>query len=361
MKKIRIEGVIDPYFGDSNAKTIAEAVEDAGDAGLEIILNSPGGDVFEGIAIYNELKAYEGKKKIVVRGMAASAATIVMMAGDEIVAEAGVEIMVHGPWTFAAGNAGDFRNIADRLDKIASEMVNIYATREGIDIDTAAEWVEGEFYFTGDEALKAGLVDSVKGKKQNKEKSTNAKDALQLVAQQGRERMVQRIAAQAANITQEVSDVDPKGDEPMGNEQTPKAPLAATPDEIKALCPKADAEWVLEQVIAEATKEQVLENYAKHLEDQIEGKGNSESEMQAKLENLEKELEEAKAKKPIGAQALEDSGKPDTSFEGGAMCFLKNNVATLKASGVDHFEAYDTVFNNNPGLYEEIQREKGEC
>jgi ATP-dependent Clp protease protease subunit len=358
MKKIRIEGVIDRDFGDVSAKQISEEIEAAGPSGIELIINSVGGSAWEGIAMYNELKEYDGKIIAKIRGIAASAATMPMMAADEIIAETGTTILVHGPWNCVCGNAADMRSAAESLEKLSVEYAKIYGQKVGYDL--AATWVEGEYTLTPQEALEAGLVDkTIEAKEKAKEKTSASVTDIKLeIESKLKKRYVDKIAAQAANLTQEVSDVDPKGDEPMGNEQTPEAPLAATPDEIKALCPKADAEWVLEQVIAGATKEQVLENYAKHLEDQIEGKGNSESEMKAKLEDLEKELEEAKAKKPIGAQALEDSESGNNDYED-PVAESERLIKGKMESGLTRMQACASVYKENPELHKAVLENGG--
>ena len=139
--------------------------------------------------------------------------------------------------------------------------------------------------------------------------------------------------------------------------KTPEAPLAATAKDIKAMCPKADSDWILAQVENESTKEQVITAYLRLMEQQVDAKEKEAIEAKEKAEQAKAEADKAQNKS--GADALGEKEHKESKFDGGAVAFLNEKVSMLKASGVDHLSAYDQVYKNHPELYAEIQAEKG--
>lgn len=129
---------------------------------LDVHVNSAGGDVGEGLGVYNTIRGYQGgRKRTIVDGYAASIASVIVQAGDERIVEQGGLVMVHNPFTGVVGDADDLRKMADVLDKHASNLAEIYARRAG---GTVAHWREvmkGETWFTAAEAVGAGLADRV--------------------------------------------------------------------------------------------------------------------------------------------------------------------------------------------------------
>jgi len=129
--------------------------------GDEIILriNSSGGDVFDGFAIYNLLRDHPAKIRTVVDGFAASIASIIALAGDEIEVHEASVIMIHDPWGVGIGNAAELRQLADVLDKtIASPMAKIYADKMDKPIDEIRDLMEAETWYTGEEAVESGFA-----------------------------------------------------------------------------------------------------------------------------------------------------------------------------------------------------------
>ena len=124
------------------------------DEPLDIYFNSGGGDVFAGIAIHNILKRHQGHKRGLVDGLAASIASVILMACDEIIVHIGAQIMIHKPWSRAAGNADDFRALAERLDGAEESIIDIYMTRtlEGVERDALADMMRAEKWMSGSEA-----------------------------------------------------------------------------------------------------------------------------------------------------------------------------------------------------------------
>ena len=143
------------YFGGTCPQAIADFVNGLNpNAPVTIYFNSPGGDVFAGLAIQNILKRHAGKKTGQVDGMAASIASVILMGCDEIVVNTGAQIMVHDPWTYVQGNARTLREVADQLDQAKESILDVYMTktREGVSRDQVAGLMEAETWMRGEKA-----------------------------------------------------------------------------------------------------------------------------------------------------------------------------------------------------------------
>ncbi len=128
---------------------------------INVEINSPGGDVSHGLAIYNMLRA-SGKEIVVkVMGVAASAASLIAMAGDSIIMPKNTFLMVHNPWQYAAGNATELRDIADTLDKIGESLLATYVARTGMDEAEMRELLSKDTWLTADESLAMGFATEV--------------------------------------------------------------------------------------------------------------------------------------------------------------------------------------------------------
>jgi ATP-dependent protease ClpP protease subunit len=151
------------WFGNGvTAKRFRDDLEAMGDvAEITVRINSPGGEVFDGLTIYNTLKEHPAKVTVHVDGLAASIASVIAMAGDRIVMGEGAMFMVHSPWTVAMGNADNMRATADMLDKVEVGLVDAYVSRTGKARAAVQKWMEGETWFTRDEAIAAGLATEI--------------------------------------------------------------------------------------------------------------------------------------------------------------------------------------------------------
>lgn len=128
---------------------------------LALFINSPGGSVSDGLAIYNALKAHDGEITVKVMGVAASAASFIAMAGDKIVMPENTFLMVHNPLSWAYGNADEFREVADTLDKIGSSLIGIYVARTKQPEADIKALLDAETWLTANEALALGFADEV--------------------------------------------------------------------------------------------------------------------------------------------------------------------------------------------------------
>jgi ATP-dependent Clp protease protease subunit len=152
----------DPWTGEGvTSKRIAGALRTIGPKDITVNINSPGGDFFEGTAIYSLLKEHPHKVTVKVMGLAASAASIIAMAGDEIqISEMGF-MMVHNTWALAIGNRHDMREAADTLEPFDDAMASLYAGRSDVEKKIAAGWMDNETWFNGNQAIAAGLADGL--------------------------------------------------------------------------------------------------------------------------------------------------------------------------------------------------------
>jgi len=125
---------------------------------IDLRLNSPGGSVFDAVAIYNALQRHDGTITVWIDGVAASAASYVAMAGDEIVMPKNAFLMIHDPSGLVLGTAAEMREMADTMDKIAGGMIRGYATRSGRTEEEIAALMAAETWFDADAALEAGLA-----------------------------------------------------------------------------------------------------------------------------------------------------------------------------------------------------------
>ncbi|MEN9317360.1 MAG: hypothetical protein RIS35_3753 [Pseudomonadota bacterium] len=128
---------------------------------LNVEINSPGGDMFAGLSIYNALRASGKEVVVTVMGVAASAASLIAMAGDRIVMPKNTFLMIHNPWTVAAGNADALRETADTLDKFGASLRATYATRTGMSEDELDPLLAKDTWLTADEALEKGFATEV--------------------------------------------------------------------------------------------------------------------------------------------------------------------------------------------------------
>jgi len=128
---------------------------------LNIFINSSGGSVFDGVAIFNQLKRHGARKVVFIDGIAASIASVIAMAGDEINIAANGFIMIHEPFTMAMGSAAEFRKVADQLDKINDTIINTYAARTGTPENTIADLMAVETWMNAEEAIELGFADNI--------------------------------------------------------------------------------------------------------------------------------------------------------------------------------------------------------
>jgi len=148
------------WYGEGvTASRIAGALRAISGADVTVNINSPGGDMFEGLAIYNLLREYEGKVTVKVLGLAASAASIIAMAGDEVQIGRGAFLMIHNCWVYAMGNRHDLAQVAADMEPFDKAMNDIYGARTGLSAEAIEAMMNAETYIGGSDAVEKGFAD----------------------------------------------------------------------------------------------------------------------------------------------------------------------------------------------------------
>lgn len=152
----------DSWFGGVTAKQFADDLKALGNVTtINLRINSPGGDVFQGLTIYRLLVDHKAKVIAHIDGLAASIASVIAMAAEEIrISEAGF-LMIHNAWGVALGSADDMRTMANLLDKTTASIRDVYVARTGKTADEVSAWMDAETWFTADEAVEHGFATSV--------------------------------------------------------------------------------------------------------------------------------------------------------------------------------------------------------
>jgi ATP-dependent protease ClpP protease subunit len=161
---IEIYGVIgeDWWTGESiTSKTISTALKSLAGKDVEIRINSPGGDMFEGISIYNILAEHKGNVTVKITGVAASAASIIAMSGSEIRMGLGTFMMIHNCWVMAVGNRHDMMEVASYLEPFDMALRDIYMSRTNQSAKDVGAWMDIEKMFSANEAIENGFADAL--------------------------------------------------------------------------------------------------------------------------------------------------------------------------------------------------------
>jgi len=149
---------------DVDADYIRTAIADAS-GGIDLRINSGGGEVFEGQAIYSLLNQYKTNSgetvRVFIDSLAASIASVIAMAGDEILMAENALFMVHNPWTWGGGTAKELRETANVLDKVRDTLITVYDRRTGLGRDKIGAMMDAETWFDASEAVDMGFADTI--------------------------------------------------------------------------------------------------------------------------------------------------------------------------------------------------------
>ena len=149
----------------------AETIKNQLDGDITVRIDSPGGDVFAGFAIYNLLAQHDGKVTVYVDGAAASAASIIAMAGDDVYLPETSVIMIHDPWTMAVGDSTNMKKTAELLDTIKDAIIPAYTAKTGLDAEQISDMMSEETWLTGAQAAEMGFGTLIEGS--GKRKASN--------------------------------------------------------------------------------------------------------------------------------------------------------------------------------------------
>lgn len=151
-------------YGEHSAQTFKNELDELGDVeNINLYVNSPGGSVFEGVTIHNMIKRHDAKVIAHVDALAASIASVIIMAADEIIMPSNSMLMIHNPWTFAVGNSVELRKQADDLDRIGESAIQSYLAKAGDKLEESKlkELLDDETWLSAQEAYEIGLCDVV--------------------------------------------------------------------------------------------------------------------------------------------------------------------------------------------------------
>ena len=147
---------------DISSYTLAKLIQESQASKIRVRINSYGGEVAEGLAIYNALRNHAAKVTTVCDGFACSAASVVFMAGDERIINDASLLMIHNAWSFASGNAKELRKAADDLDKISTAAANAYRAHMTISEEELQELLDNESWILPEEAVQYGFATAIK-------------------------------------------------------------------------------------------------------------------------------------------------------------------------------------------------------
>ncbi|QJP72391.1 head maturation protease, ClpP-related [Burkholderia glumae] len=250
--EIRIYGEIG--FWGTDADLFASRLDEAAATATSIVvaINSMGGDVFDAFTIYNALRRHAGKVTGRVDGVAASAASLILMACDTIEMPSNAMLMIHNPHTVAAGEAGDLRKLADLLDSTSDNMLSAYVERSGRTEDEVRAIMDAETWLTAAQAKEQGFCDAIV-------------DPIRIAAYAGAARLAARFSSVPAEIRAvleddgEVPPADPQPNppadpapqpQPQPQPQPPAAPdVTALAAHVYATCRDARIEHCAEGIV----------------------------------------------------------------------------------------------------------------
>ncbi|HEM4736673.1 TPA: Clp protease ClpP [Streptococcus suis] len=162
-RTLRIEGQIadETWFGDEITPQVFKNDLHAGSGNITLWINSPGGDVFAAAQIYNMLMDYKGDVHVVIDGLAASAASVIAMAGTTVSMSPVAMMMIHNPWTVAQGEAKDMQKVIEMLGEIKESIINAYELRTGLSRTKLSHLMDSESWFNAKKAVELGFADKI--------------------------------------------------------------------------------------------------------------------------------------------------------------------------------------------------------
>ena len=149
------------WYGDEVTPGLFREELNAGEGDITVWINSPGGDVFAAAQIYNMLKEYPGNVEVRIDGMAASAASVVVMAGDRISMSPVAMMMIHNPMTVAMGDHKAFQQAMDMLEEVKESIINAYELKTGQSRTVISHMMDDETWFNAKKAVELGFADDI--------------------------------------------------------------------------------------------------------------------------------------------------------------------------------------------------------
>lgn len=202
---------------------------------INLSINSPGGSIFDAITMFNYLRRTGAEIVVRIDGLAASAASLLAMAGDKIIMPKNAMMMIHNPWSFAMGNADELREQADILDRVGKALVSTYTGRTGLPEETISELLATDTWMTADEALEKGFA-------------TEVIDTAVMQAKFDVSALPEKAKAVFASISQERTPTDDEVLELLGDGTEPEPQAPETP--LTDLDDDEDIEAIIEEAVS---------------------------------------------------------------------------------------------------------------
>lgn len=387
--KLILEGPIseESWWGDEVTPQEFRQELNKHNGDLTVILNSGGGDVFAGMAIYNALREFEGNVTVRVDGLAASIASVVAMAADKIIMSPGSMMMIHKPWTLVIGDANDLDKTKEILQGIEDSIVPIYASRTGMPAEDISDMIEAETWMTAEQAVEYGFADEMTEAKKKVTISDAIKNALNgefafsmSATKKSLQDFASKVAAQQEEVVtpqptpDEVPEIEPvvepktedkveakvEGKEQIKSTKDKEEKMSEVKDDVKEIAKDQVVEPTTQPIVVAKSNakeylksKQALEDYAKVL---VKNAGRQTSDVKA---GWEKHLAKMGITNPevllpaAVVQSIEDAFK-----EGGEIWNLVNKT------GLDVYKvAWDTVDGEDSrakGYNREDEAEKAE-
>lgn len=185
---------------------------------ITVWIDSWGGDVFAGVGIYNALKEHRGRVTVKIDGKAVSAASLIAMAGDEILMSPGSIMMIHNPWTWTQGEAKDMRHAADALDEVKEAILNIYQTRvKSKSREEISQMMDNEEWMSARKAVAEGFADGILHSDNETEGISAAYSISRLAIQNSASAAMQRFFEQWQKMRQTKEPDEPAQNQPEEN------------------------------------------------------------------------------------------------------------------------------------------------
>lgn len=230
-------------LGEMSNVLLSKKLEELGDVSvIDVYINSYGGEVAEGLAIYNALKRHKAKIRTHVDGFACSIASVIFMAGDERIMPSTSCLMIHNPWTVTAGNAKELRKQAEDLDVIGECSINAYMEHVNISEDELKELLDNETWLSSKEAVEKGFATEV-------DESEESDNVSQSVKGKVIEMLLKNNVNQECNSNslEETTEEPPKEEDNVSTEDTSSDNISLNADEEQEQNNEADEVATVEE------------------------------------------------------------------------------------------------------------------
>ena len=213
------------YEGEVSALSFADELANLGNVtNIQVYINSYGGSVSQGLAIYNMLRNHPAEVTTVCDGFACSIASIIFMAGDKRVMNEGSILMIHEPWVYTMGNADELQKQIESLNKLSELSVNIYSSTTGVESDKISEMMKAETWITPNEAIELGFATEVKGNKEQNIITQSVKQSLmEMIIKCNKEnnevQMMENEPKEIIEVVEEIAEEQPQPEEIIESEE----------------------------------------------------------------------------------------------------------------------------------------------